>query len=153
MADEAEFFAVVEAEKERAEFQAACARLSPTADDGVHGLRDFQFEPTRAAVADIRAVEAFGDDALEAVLPRQFKEFLALLQLMIGIAERGRWIKKPLQELFALEQRSFAQVESIAIKKVEYEINDRSACDEFFAGCADVHAFLEKFEITQAGFL
>jgi len=41
VADEAEFLFVVEAEKERAEFQAAGARLGPTADDGVDGLRDF----------------------------------------------------------------------------------------------------------------
>ena len=103
MTDEAEFLAVVESEKERTEFQAAGARLGPACDDGVDGLRDFQFEPTGAAVGRVDTVDTFGDDAFEPVLARQFEQFPSLLQLMIGIAECGRWIKKPLQELFALE--------------------------------------------------
>src|SRR5256885_1035343 len=72
---------------------------------------------------------------------------------MIGVAERGRGIKKALQKLFTLKQRSFAQVETVAIEKVEYEINDRRDCDEFVTGRTDVHAFLKEFEITVALFV
>src|SRR5882672_1727164 len=72
---------------------------------------------------------------------------------MIGIAERGRRKKKALQKLFTLKQRSFTQVKSIAIEKIEYEIDDGRARDEFFAGRADMHALLKEFEIAQAGFV
>ena len=72
---------------------------------------------------------------------------------MIGVAEGGRGKKKALQKLFTLKQWSFTQVKSIAIEKVECEINDGHACNEFFAGRADVDALLEEFEITVALFV
>ena len=72
---------------------------------------------------------------------------------MIGVTECGRRKKKPLQELLALEQGGFAQVESIAKKKVEYEIDDRRAYDKFFARRANVHALLEEFEVAVALFV
>src|SRR6267154_6185884 len=87
------------------------------------------------------------------MLARQFEKFPPLFQLMIGVAESGRGIKKALQKLFTLKQRRFTQVETVAVKKVECEINDRRAGDEFFARRADVHAFLEEFEITVALFV
>src|SRR5207249_690533 len=98
VADEAEGLLVVKAEKNGAEGDAAIARGGPTADDGVKRLRDFDFGPTGAAVADVTAVDAFGDDAFEALGFGEVEELFAKFDLVIGEAEGLGGMQKTLED-------------------------------------------------------
>src|ERR1700694_5420697 len=65
---------------------------------------------------------------------------------MVGVAKPFGWVKQAFQELFALEQRRFAKVVAVAVKKIESEVNDAYLRDKALAGGAHVHAFLQALE-------
>ncbi len=65
---------------------------------------------------------------------------------MVGVAKPFGRVKQTLQELFALEQRRFAKVVAVAVKKIESEVNDAYLRDKALAGGAHVHAFLQALE-------
>src|SRR5262249_15030974 len=83
------------------------------------------------------------------MLLRQLVKLFPLFQLMVRKAKLFRSVQKPLQKLFALQQRRVAQIKSIAIKKIENVINNRRARNQFLTRRAHVHALLQPFKATQ----
>src|SRR5258708_28344993 len=67
---------------------------------------------------------------------------------MIGVAKALRRVKQALQELLAIEERSFAKVVAVAVEKIEGKVNDRYLCDQALDGGAHMHAFLQALEVT-----
>src|SRR5438046_9704275 len=67
---------------------------------------------------------------------------------MVGVAKPFGRVKQALQELLAIEKWGFAKVVSVAVEKIEDEVNDRNLRDQVFAGGAHVHAFLQAFEVA-----
>src|SRR5260370_14139628 len=69
---------------------------------------------------------------------------------MIGVAKPLGCVKQALQELLAFEKRGLAKVVSIAVEKIEGEVNYANLRDKAFAGSAHMHAFLQAFEVAVA---
>src|SRR5438046_2668689 len=67
---------------------------------------------------------------------------------MVGVAKPFGRVKQALQELLAIEKWGFAKVVSVAVEKIEDEVNDRNLRDQVFVGGAHVHAFLQAFEVA-----
>src|SRR5258705_2599958 len=69
---------------------------------------------------------------------------------MVGVAKPLGCVKQALQELLAFEKRGLAKVVSIAVEKIESEVNDANLRDKALAGSAHMHAFLQAFEVAAA---
>ena len=67
---------------------------------------------------------------------------------MVGVAKPFGRVKQALQKPLAIEERSVAKVVSVAIEKIEGEINDGYLREKTLAGGPHVHAFLEALEIA-----
>src|SRR5712664_286043 len=65
---------------------------------------------------------------------------------MVGVAKPVGCVKQTLKELLALEKRSLAKVVSIAVEKIESEVNDVNLRDKALARSAHVHALLQAFK-------
>src|SRR5439155_19113419 len=68
----------------------------------------------------------------------------------VRVTKPFRCVKQALQELLALEERSFAKVVSIAVEKIEGKVNDGNLRDQVLAGRPYVHAFLQSLEVAAA---
>src|SRR5260370_26841666 len=69
---------------------------------------------------------------------------------MIGVPKPFRRKKQALQKLLALEERAFAKVVAVTVKKVEGEIHGGHLCNQVLAGRAHMHAFLQALEAAVA---
>src|SRR5208337_4277011 len=67
---------------------------------------------------------------------------------MIGITNSLGTVEEPPEKLFAFQKRRRPQVVSIAIQKVEHEIDHRKSGKQFLPRMAHVHAFLQHSEIA-----
>ena len=151
--DEAQFLALIQAQQQRAKGKSRGARFGPAANNCIEGLRYLQLHPIRAAVGNIRAVGALGDDSFQTVLLRQLEKLFPMFHLVIGVAKPFRRVQQALQQLLALQQRRFAKIISIAVEKIEREVNDRYLRNQVLARRAHVHAFLQAFEVAVAALI
>src|SRR5207245_11602226 len=69
---------------------------------------------------------------------------------MIGVAKPVGRVKQAVQELLALEERSFAKVVSIAVEEIEGKVNNGNLRDQDLAGGPHMHAFLQALEVAAA---
>src|SRR5439155_5431084 len=74
----------------------------------------------------------------------------SVLQLMVRVTKPFQCVKQALQELLALEERSFAKVVSIAVEKIKGKVNDGNLRDQVLAGGPHMHAFLQALEVAAA---
>ncbi len=68
VADKLQLFSFVQAQQQRAQRHTRTARSGPASHNGVKCLGRFQLEPIGAAVADVAAINAFGDDTFQFTL-------------------------------------------------------------------------------------
>ena len=151
MSDETKFLALIQSQQQGAKRNRAGASRGPSSDNGIDGIRDLQLHPIRTTIGNVGAVSPLRDNSFQTILSCQFKQFFPALQLVVGVAEAFGGVQQPLQELFAFQQRSLAKIVSIAIKKIEGEVNDRNLRDKMVARSTHVHAFLQELEVIVPG--
>src|SRR3989440_2137878 len=68
MTDESKFFALIQAQQQRAKWKGSTARCTPAAHDGVHRFSNLKLHPVRASITNVRAVGSLCDDPFQAIL-------------------------------------------------------------------------------------
>src|SRR5713226_8381762 len=129
---------------------AAASRSCPAAHDHVQSLRGLQLHPALAASARIKTVDALANNSFQGLFSRQFKQFFAAFQLMVGKSKGSAGIQDATKEVFSLEQRNVPQVVSIAIKQIKEIIGHRVTRQQVGRGPLYIHALLHELEIASA---
>jgi hypothetical protein len=119
------FWCVI-AEQQRPDPMAAALRITPSDDDKLFPIEALDLEQS-APVGLIPAIDAFRDDAFNAVFAGQPVEGWAMTDLVIIISQRvRRTIQQRCQPGLAVHQRQRGQVLAVQVQQVEEEEDQRS---------------------------